>query len=245
MNLGELYFRTLFLIGKDQYGKFFPPEDFIQLVNQANLVTLPNKYIEVYEASRVISNNIRPFIKTLGDDQNPPLPLDNRGRAYLPDDYKYFSSGFTSDFTNECGSYTESIGSLEWLDDSTFVYRMSSLALFPTIEYPIATFRTKVLSGSTKCQIQVAPVVQSVSVNYLRRPSVAVFDYDIDGGVIIYLPPGTFHENDSVKPVGTPSASVELEWPEEAMNEIVELVVNDMARNVQDQLDIKLSGGNA
>lgn len=241
MNLGDIYYRSQELIGKDQFGKYFPPADFIKYAQWINQIGLMNKYIAEYEASRVISNNIRPFFKTLGTDQEPPLALNATGEAFLPDDFYYFSSSYGSEFTNGCGTFTETQNPIEWVDDTTFGFRTGSMMLLPTLSYPIATYRTRKSGSKYLPCIKVSPVMSSIVMTYLRQPKSAIFDYDIVNGTIIFLPPGTTHTNNSVLPIGTPSQSVDLEWPDSAKDDFVEMLIFNFARNIQDQLDIQIS----
>jgi hypothetical protein len=81
--------------------------------------------------------------------------------------------------------------------------------------------------------------IEAVTFTYLRRPTDPVFDYDIVDTEIFYLPPGTYHQNSSVEPIGTPSASVEFEWPESVTYNLVELIVKYFTINIRSQFNLQ------
>ena len=223
ITLDNIFYRVADLLGKDQYGKYVNPRNFNQNLIWCNL-QLMDKYIKEFEATREVSTNLRPFFKTLGTPEDPKLVLDSRGRALMPDDYYYYSSGYTSAFLNVCGGYTETQNMLEWVDNETFRFRIDRD--MATADYPIITYTTiKQSDGSYLAAVEVFPVKKAVSITYLRRPIDPVFGYTTTGGTVIY----------------DPTTSTAAEWPESALDDFIELMVQCYARSIQDQFSYQVS----
>lgn len=85
-----------------------------------------------------------------------------------------------------------------------------------------------------------------ITFTYIREPIQPVFDYDIVNGIPVYLPPGTVHTNNSVQNVGTPSLSVEFEYPESCVDHLTDLIKtyvgigNENQWNIQTQMPSKV-----
>lgn len=234
MNLGEIFNEVNFLIGKDQYGGNVTPQNFPEAINDIVQPEFINDYIRVFEQTREISSDIYPFIKTLGDNVNPPLTLvpwsantDFSSAAY-PSDYRYFIRAAYADFNSPTDRQYRSI---TWQEQAEWDYITGTSLLFPDITCPAMTTQSE--------QILVCPAINTCRFTYIRNPANVVFDYDIvSGNTILYLPPGTVHTNSSVLPVGTPSQSVELEWPVSAHPEIVRRLVQYYGRNIGSPQDM-------
>lgn len=239
MNLGDFYKNLLFLLGKDMQGSGVTPANFPKVLNDLVQAEYMNALIRKFEETREISSALRPFIKTLGDNQSPALPVvpwsANADFAYaqFPEDFWYYARAASVDYLNACGQINRKYRSVEWVDQARFDYMTGTDLLFPTREEPVATVQND--------QILVCPALTSIRFTYIRRYANVVFDYDIlANNNILYLPPGSVHTNSSVQPVGTPSASVELEWPESEHDELLRRTVQRYGRNIQNQFDMSI-----
>jgi len=223
LNLNDIFYRVPDLLGKDQYGKYVTPANFNANAKWVNL-QLMDKYIKEFEATREVSTNLRPFFKTLGTPEDPKLVLDAKGRALIPDDYYYYSSGYTSSFLNSCGGFSETQNMLEWVDNETFRFRIDRD--MATADYPIITYSTiKQAAGNYLASVQVYPVKKAVAITYLRRPIDPVFAYTTTAGTVIY----------------DATNSVQPEWPESALDDYLELMVQCYARSIQDGFTLQAS----
>ena len=240
MNLGELFTQTLFGMGKDQYGGYVTPANFPEAINYHVQPDVMNAFAKKFEESRVLSNDVRPFIKTLGDPANPPLPLvkwsplSPFSYGQFPTDFWYFSDAYYSEFFNSCNELsTVQYRSVEWVDRARFNYLTSTKLLFPDVAEPIASTQND--------QIVACPALTSLTFTYLRQPSLVIFDYEIlTGNTVSYLPPGSVHTNATTAPVGTPSTSVELEWPQSMYDEFLRRLIQWYGQNIQDQMDMSM-----
>jgi len=244
MNLGELWFAVLAAMGKDQYGGYVPigtgiQNSFPDTINTIVQPALMNSYTRKFEESRELSVDIRPFIKTLGDPANPMLTITpwsgNSAFAYaqFPSDFWYFSDAHTNDFVNSCTAFTQRFNPIEWVDRARWDYLIGQELQFPTVDLPIATVQND--------QIVFCPAATRAQFTYLRKPADVYFDYDIvSPNTVIYLPPGSVHANASVQPTGSPSLSVELEWPDSVHNEIMTRLIQWYGRNIQNPVDMSI-----
>lgn len=245
MNLGELFTQTLDGLGKDQYGGYVKPgtgttvsNSFPDTINQVIQPGLMNSYTVKFEESRILSIDVRPFIKTLGDPAFPNLPLvpwsSNSVFAYaqFPSDFWYFSDAHANDFVNSCTGFTQKFHSVEWVDRARWDFLLDQELEFPTIDRPVASIQNG--------QIVFCPAATRMQFTYLRKPLDVYFDYDIVSGTVVYLPPGTVHANASVQPTGSASLSVELEWPDSVHNEILARLIQWFGRTIQNQIDMTM-----
>lgn len=233
LNLGDIYARTLEKLGKDQFGGYVTPNNFNALLPWICVYKI-NELLKVFEEKQEISRDLYPFIVTVGSPDIPPIELDSYGYGEYPDDYYYTARSSYSQFLNSCGAYTENLRMVEFLNQQDFGYRMSTELMFPTLEQPIAVDEND--------RFLVRPTgITHIGFTYVRRPATPVFDYDIIGGRPIYLPPGTVHTNSSVLPVGTPSESVEFEFPEAVYEDLVNLIVKEYAIKIRDEFNYQTS----
>lgn len=245
MTLGDLYIAVMGGLGKDQYGGYIPPGSGVQnsfpdVINTIIQPDLMNACQVKFEESRVLSNDIRPFIKTLGDPLNAPLPLvpwsaaSSFSYGQFPSDFWYFSDAYSADFVNSCeGISGVQYRSVEWVDRGRFNYLVGQKLQFPTTKLPIASIQNH--------QIVVCPALTKMTFTYLRKPLDIVFDYEfVTGNTVLYLPPGSVHTNATTAPVGTPSTSVELEWPESMHNEIMTRLIKWYGRTIQNEVDMTM-----
>lgn len=230
MNNGDIYNGILARMGKDQYGSYLTPLVYNQLAKKVNIDTL-NGLIKEYEATREISRDLRPFIKTLGDSENAPLTFDAYGYADVPNDYFYFARGEFSDATNFCGGFKEKLRMVEFVEQSEWNARVTTELKKPTRKFPLMVRQND--------KFLIRPILPFITFTYVKEALPAVFDYDIVNGVPVYLPVGSVHTNNSVAPTGTPSASVEFEFPDSMFSDLVERFVYELSVSIQNQLGIQ------
>jgi hypothetical protein len=90
------------------------------------------------------------------------------------------------------------------------------------------------------------PYLQRITFTYIRTPNIPYFDYDIDNGIPVYLPPGSVHTNNTVADQGSPSLSVEFEYPESCVDHLIDMIKtyvgigNENQWNIQTQMPSKV-----
>jgi hypothetical protein len=231
MNLGEILDKVYNQLGKDQYGGYITPRNYNEAIKWVNLEQI-NDLLKVFEEKREITDDLFPYVTTIGDSGTTPIPVDPFGYYTLPDDYYYYIRSYTSQFDNTCAGATEKIRPIEFLNQADFGYRIGTDIMAPSFDRPISAVQNN--------RMLLRPIgIEAVTFTYLRRPLNPVFDYDIVDTEIFYLPPGTYHQNSSVEPVGTPSASVEFEWPESVTYNLVELIVKYFTINIRSQFNLQ------
>ena len=218
LNLNNIFLRAQELLGKDQWGKYVTPMSFNQ-----KLAWLPQRltdyYIEDFEKNKKISTNLSHCFKVAGSPEIPPLSVDSFGRAILPDDFYYPSSQYTAEFLNKCGGHTEFRNAVEWVDEATFTARNRKGGMLePTSEYPIACYTTifQPEDDAYLPAVLVAPKSNVLYMTYIRRIATPVFGYTLSGTTVIY----------------DPTTSVELDFPETAFDDAVEMIIKDYARDI-------------
>jgi hypothetical protein len=233
INNGRIRDQVLELIGKDQYSGQLSARVFERAFNDFIQIDLLNDYIRQFEASREISMDLFPFIKTLGDGQNPLLtvsdPFGVCGYADKPEDMYYYARGERYKIIQSCAGISIDPMKVIWMDQAEFGDRITNELMRPGVHEYIAT----VQNG----RIAVSPYVNELSITYIRAPRQIVFDYDIIGGQQVYLPPGQTHVNGSVQAQGSPSLSIDHEWPDTAVPEIIRRFVAYHGRSRKDNDD--------
>lgn len=96
----------------------------------------------------------------------------------------------------------------------------------PTKRNPVA-----ILEGGS---FKVWPLGIHVDLAYYRVPKTPFFDYIIVNQIPQYLPPGGTHDG-TVLPAGTPSRSVELEWPEPVHTTFLDMLTSEVASSIKDR----------
>lgn len=226
INVGNIWFRVTDLLGKDQNGGYATPYNFNQNLIWANL-RLTDKYVDIFEKTRVVSNNVRPFLKTLGTPEDPKVVLDSFGRADFPEDYYYLISASYSKYANNCGGAVETPIPIEIVDSAVWNTRLGNTLNGPSLKYPILKYTTiKDISGDYEAAIQIAPkAIRRIAIEYIRRPADPIFGYTTVDGNVVY----------------DPTTSVNPEWPESAEDELVEMIVRYYGRPLHDEFAIKTS----
>jgi hypothetical protein len=226
MNLQEILNNVYASLGKDQYGGYVTPESYNEAIRYVNLEQI-NDLLKVFEEKREITDDLLPFVKTIGDSSSVPLRQDNFGYVDIPEDYWYYIRSYFATFEAEdCETAVSQIRPIEFLNQADFGYRIGTEILKPTVKRPIAAIQ------NNKWLVQ--PVTsQPIVFTYLRKPNVPNYDYDIIDGEVIYLPPGTNHAD------GSPSTSVEFEYPESVRLNLIELIVKYFSINIRSEFNLQ------
>lgn len=230
MNLGNIYDLVLLQLGKDVYGGYLTPLNFNEIAPKVNIDKL-NQLLKEYEVDREVSRNLESLFKTMGDPSNTPMTFDTYGYSEIPSDYYYFSRAEYLDNVNTCDGVVVKNRMVEMLDQAEFNARIITTLKYPTTRQPIMT------TQNTKFRI--VPRVDSVRFTYVRQPDAPYYDYDIVNGVPVYLPPNTVHTNSSVLPVGTPSQSVEFEYPEAVYPDLINLISLAYSIKIRDEFGVQ------
>jgi hypothetical protein len=225
MNLQEILNNVYTSLGKDQYGGYITPESYNEAIRYINQEQI-NDLLKVFEEKREITDDLIPFVITKGDNNSTPLRQDNFGYVNLPEDYWYYIRAHFLTFDSEdCDTVSIEPRPIEFLNQADFGYRIGTNILKPTVKHPIAAIQ------NNKWLVQ--PVTtQGIVFTYLRKPNDPNYDYDIINGEIIYLPPGTFHAD------GSPSASVEFEYPDSVHLNLIQLIVKYFSINIRSEFNL-------
>lgn len=240
-NLGQIYQNSAFRSGKDLRGGFYSPEKFqfaIETVNQRYMNTL----VDNFEKSKEVSTDLAPFIKTLGSPQfaaltfTPVLEGDNSkgGYADIPEDLYYEAvSSYLSILNQGCDSTSE-YRSVDFVSQHHFDAIMRNSVVSPVLNPendPVMVFRNN--------KYFIYPFLRRISFTYIRIPATPYFDYDLISGIPVYLPPGEVHQNSTVEPAGSPSLSVEFEYPENCVDILTDMIKTFMAIGNENQWNIQ------
>jgi hypothetical protein len=226
MNLQEILNNVYASLGKDQYGGYVTPESYNEAIRYVNLEQI-NDLLKVFEEKREITDDLIPFVKTIGDSGSVPLRQDSFGYVDIPEDYWYYVRSHFSTFEAEdCDTAVSQLRPIEFLNQADFGYRLGTEILKPTVKRPIGAIQ------NNKWLVQ--PVTtQPIVFTYLRKPADPNYDYDIIDGEVIYLPPGTNHAD------GSPSTSVEFEYPESVRLNLIQLIVKYFSINIRSEFNMQ------
>lgn len=169
-----------------------------------------------WQSGKKISDNLRYLIKPID------LTVNAKGEAKRPADFIHTSTirfmykeKIWNDECNHQLGYTlktKEVGVAE-IRDSELSERLDSELLTPTLEYPIACIYDQ--------YIKIYPLnVGMLKFTYLRKPLQPFWAYTTVNG----------------RPVYDPANSVDVEFPEECMNEIVMRVCSLMGINISNQM---------
>lgn len=241
MTLGEIHTLVNYILNKEQNGEAISPVQFNTILQATNIDYFNKKYglpeqwqpgqqlpIEAWEKTQKISDDLRMFKSVV-----EPMTINGTtGRASLPTNYVHTSSIRRTFMITQGG--VPRVTEIELLPDAEFNSRLTDPIIKPSFENPIAT-----LYGN---EIEFAPRnIQRCVFTYLRTPLQPVFDYDIVNTEVQYLAPGQNHTNNSVLPSGTPSTSVELEWPETNHISFVSVLIGYCGINLRENQIIQYS----
>jgi hypothetical protein len=253
MNLGQILDYANYKLNKDYAGNTLTPDNYNLILPVINVEYLKWKYglpeqfrvgqpfaPQQWEVAQKITDDLYMFKKMLGGNSgNPALQVDTYGVAAIPSDYLHVSSIRYDEYTNtSCNdttaSYSIKTRVVETIPDAELGGRLSNSNRYPSKKYPVCTQYPN--------YFQFYPNdLQYVIFTYIRMPSTPYYDYDIVNDAPVYLPPGSVHTNNSVEPSGSPSLSVELEWPLDTHPDIAELLVNIAAGSLRDTAAYQIS----
>lgn len=239
LNLGNLYKRVDNLVNKDQSGNTYTPDQFNNdlpfvfynfMKRKYGLPENPNDP-QYFEVSQQISDDFIYLKVWMGDNGTPLLNVDASGKAILPEDYWRAVGLYYEDvLVNSCDNGTKK-SKLRLVDTVTQDQRLSRITspiLKPTRKNPIACF----FDG----YIQIEPKgLNYISFVYLKKPAKAFFDYDIINDEIVFLPQGQRHVNNSVAPQGSLSRTVELQIPEDRLDDVASIMVMETGLRNRDE----------
>ena len=117
MNLGDISNIISFILSDRKPDLVLTAGEFERILHVCQLkqfkrkIGLPEEYqpgtaipAQVYEISKVITDDLAPFKVIMGGD-NPPLNVDDKGEATLPSDFFYPSALHTSTLRKAGRSY--------------------------------------------------------------------------------------------------------------------------------------------
>lgn len=240
MTLDEIKKYVETKLNKNQNGYVLTPDRFNLLLKALNVEYYEEKVQKStapnvgYEFTKKHIDLFRDFKKII------PIPLTEGGNfpipavADLPEDYRHYSSVYYNFYMQDGCELEISPKKVTFVKDSKIPDRLQSTIQPPTLKHPIWTLRDG--------QIVVYPKeIKKLLFTYLSKPPDAVFDYTIINSNPVYLPPGELHPNSSVKPVNTPSASVELPYPENYHIEIADWLYSFSSGVLKDMFNKQLS----
>lgn len=236
INLGTLYDRLFVLSNKDQSGNTFTPTQM-----NTSLPYVLYKYLKVkyglpeqpgspqaFEIVQKITDDIKELKVWMGGPDKPMLQLNSKGRVSFPEDYWHPASLFyVQSKKNSCGDFVNKERRIQIVTEDERVTRLSDSLTKPTMTNPICCLYSN--------YIQFYPVeLRFVHFTYLRKPEDPYFDYDIVNDEVVFLPAGATHVNSSVLPAGTLSRTVELPLPDDAYEDIVNIMLADLGLSIRD-----------
>jgi hypothetical protein len=204
------------------------------------VTSLFNDLLKQMEKDQEVSDDLRPFVVTLGSGTLPPLTVTD-GQAEVPADYERLvvSSRKYAKPSAGCGSKPVIKSAIvTFYATSKYYWRISNALFKPTEKRPIFTHENQVFSVYP-------PSINSMSLSYIRKPAIPFFDFIIDNGAQVYLPPGQIHNGSNPTAAsGTPSRSVESDFLESMEPELVNRLVRLMSIPKEAQLQIQTAGRN-
>jgi hypothetical protein len=191
-----------------------------------------------WQKSRIVTDALRPFIVSL-NQTNGWLPVASDGTASFPDDFYLFSSMAVPIIkTVNDVSQVVKYQSIADLPDEVYKARITSANKQPSFDNIISTVQ------NGKIVFQPANISR-VLFTYLRKPKIPYYYAEVDEttGQSTYYPPG------STLPNGSPSPSVNPEWPDKFTMQdfrahVISFLSNSLVdRNMQNVAErIKING---
>lgn len=231
INVGQVYDRLQNAINKDKSGRVYQVS---QLNNDLQFVLysyLKTKYglpenpqaPQYYEIVQKITDDLSILRVWLGGEK-PMVALDASGKFPKPKDYWHPSRMSFVTYIRDREVYKR----IDITTDDEFGSRLASPLMKPTRKNPIACIYTN--------YIQVYPKdLQYIHFVYLRKPATPFYDYDIINDEPVFLPAGERHVNSSVMPQGSLSRTVDIELPDDCMEDIVSIMLADFGLRTREQ----------
>ncbi len=217
------------MIGKDLLGQYVSPEDFSLIFNEVQ-VELIDSLVPRFEIDREVTSKLIQFIKTAGDNVNPPITLDSYGKAPFPDDCVYHARGNYFQYLNTGCSTKATYKQVVFMDQATFGGFMNMPMLNPLVNTKETPAYMVIESG----EMRIIPNIGTFSLTYIRYPKEIYWDYDIINGEPVFLPAGETHVNSSVEPQGSPSLTVDSEWGIDVLPTIANAVLVKVKMSIGD-----------
>ena len=146
MNLGDVSNIISFILSDRKPDLVITPGEFERILHLCQLkhfkrkIGLPEEYQpgaaippQVYEISKVITDDLAPFKVMMGGD-NPPLVVDTNGEALLPSDF-FYPSTLTYKYVKDNGEIV--LREIELLSDKEYNKRLSSFVSRPSRKFPV------------------------------------------------------------------------------------------------------------
>jgi hypothetical protein len=237
----EIRKSVLARLRKDFNARAFSPSEFSLFCQSAarrrfnSLCGLPESYLPsnpatpmAYEVSGKISQKLSSF-KT----KTPfPIPVFN-GTLELPNDFAGYPE-IEAVFVSSDGQKRVLV---ELVTDSEFSVRKYDFLETPTRDYPI----TRYLNG----KMEILPAdINFVDISYLRLPVDPFWDFVVVSGQESYLPEGQVHNGTGPMPQGTPSRSVDFDFPLSEREALENIVYGLSADRIQDAYNKQIADNN-
>lgn len=240
MTLDEIKKYVETRLNKNQNGNVITPERFNLLLKALNVdyyedkVQKPTAPNVGYEFSKKHIDLFRDFKKLVDINLTQESGLPGFSVGQLPEDYRHYSSVYFNYYVQNGCEIEVTPRKVEYVKDSRIPDRLASAIQAPDLDYPIWTLRDG--------EIVVYPKeVKKLKFTYIAKPVDPFFDYDIINNNAVYLPPGSTHTNSSVQPINTPSASIELPYPENYHIEIAEWLFSLASGTLKDVFNTQLA----
>lgn len=231
MTLGEIWAYVQTRVFSDFAGGYVSPEVINSLLPIVNR-ELFNEVYSRYEKDQKASDDMRPFVVTLGTNGLPIVPIVD-GVFSLPDDYLHYSSlRVLNQYTEDavlCKKFMqESVPTVIVTDDQWSYISSGNGLVKPTLSRPKATIENNT--------VHVLPLnYVAANFSYIKKPVDPFMDYT---GILVgvefdveFLPVGGVH-NGNVLPVGTPSRTVNIEWPEQMHLDFANRMLTQVAQRL-------------
>lgn len=222
MDIKVVHDIILFYLNKAQNG-YVTHEEIDEVLDKAQLVlfnqyhTNPKLPSAAQSALYGESQRIDDALSTFKSKYTFTGVTSPSGIITLPADYMHLLSLYTTVYNNQLGRNIYS--GVQVLSEEELIERLESQVIPVSLEDPIAIM-------NSQNRIQLFPEQgQTGGVYYLRRPLVPKFAYTQSGRVITYVPPNP----------ANPASSVNLEWRDFDVNNIISIALSYYGLNLSSQ----------
>jgi hypothetical protein len=229
IKVDELYQFVRFVANKSQSSGTITPSQFNLVLKRAYTQWVmerygdPNKLMPGeanqarygYQLNQKITDDIKHLI--VGPK---PYPVDEQGRVNYPNDYLHISS-YRHRYKKQlsCGDTVVKEVDIRAMKDSEIGHILTSQIVEPTMRYPYLAFYNDHMKVYPK-------EIDYVILTYLKKPEEPVWAYTPDA---------------NGRPVYDDTASVNIDAPEEALNEIAFRVLSFLGMNIREPQLIQYS----
>jgi hypothetical protein len=207
MTIAEIYKFIEYVASKNQKGRI-TPEQFNEVVNRAQMSLFMERIgnPQEYQPGRPVPRVAYALTQRIRNDLAPFL--SNPTLVTIPADGKL---ELPEDCKYVVALRTESDDTIVDVDHDKIGYRLKSEIVAPTLAYPIAVHY--------KGYIQLYPKnIANATLEYLRYPVKALYAFTVENG----------------RPVYDEASSVQLEWDEICVNDIISRALIYIGINLQD-----------